>query len=590
MTLACIRSLAGVFAPAALLTLGCAPARITDDGGTGSDATGADGGASSSGSSSGGSSSGGGSSGDGSGPGSPGDGGTGTEPLPPPCAIPLSEVAQGIGGFVLDGEAEGDRSGFWVNGAGDLNGDGLADVVIGASDHNAMEIDNAGRAYVAFGKLDTEPVPLADVTAGLAGFAIDGESQHGHAGWSVSGAGDVNGDGLADVLVGTPRADPNGIDWAGRIYVVFGKAHTDKVTPESLEAGIGGFVIDGEGEHYDTGARVSSAGDVNGDGLADMIVGARSACPHDAYWAGRAYVVLGKQDTEPVSLASLQAGVDGFVLSGEVEHDNAGAAVGGAGDVNGDGFDDVLVGAPFADPNGDASGRVYVVFGSAGPESMLLEDVAQGIGGFPIDGEQLDSAGASVSGAGDVNRDGLADVILGAPFAGLGENGEEFDRAYVVLGKPDNERVPLEDVANGIGGFVIDGERGGGQSGDEIAGESVGGLGDVNGDGRSDVVVAGVGPDMEGEEVARVYVVWGKEDTDRVRMVDVAAGMGGFAMDSEGTTGGDQGGLSVAGAGDVNGDGIPDIIVGLPICNQGGMGYAGRTYVVFGGDFSCDGG
>ena len=138
----------------------------------------------------------------------------GTAWAPPP--IELAGVVAGKGGFVMNGIDPEDFSGRSVSGAGDVNGDGLADVIVGA--RNA---DPGGKSYVVFGKADWTPVNLADVAAGSGGFVMNGIDPGDGSGFSVSGAGDVNGDGLADVIVGAYGADPGGNSAAGESYVVF---------------------------------------------------------------------------------------------------------------------------------------------------------------------------------------------------------------------------------------------------------------------------------------------------------------------------------------------------------------------------------
>lgn len=346
--------------------------------------------------------------------------------------VQLTSVAQGEGGFVLDGEAEGDQSGSSVSGAGDVNGDGLADVIIGAPFAEPKGYCS-GRTYVAFGKVDTAPVQLSDLSRGEGGFVLDGAAEEDCSGVAVSGAGDVNGDGLDDLIVGAHLADPNG-DKSGRTYVVFGKADTGLVELNDIAGGVGGFALDGEAEVDISGARVSDAGDVNGDGLDDVIIGAHFADPNGSK-SGRSYLVFGKADTERVQLRAIAAGVGGFALDGEAENDFAGAAVGRAGDVNGDGLDDLIIGASYADPTDNGSGRTYVVFGKLDTERVQLGALS-GHDGFMLDGEAgLAHSGLTVSGAGDVNGDGLDDVIMSS-IQTFREEGTSPDRSYVVFGVP----------------------------------------------------------------------------------------------------------------------------------------------------------
>ncbi|UFP95687.1 FG-GAP-like repeat-containing protein [Gloeobacter morelensis] len=190
---------------------------------------------------------------------------------------------------------------------------------------------------------------VPSVSSRSQGFILNGSSTNDFSGKSVSGAGDVNGDGLDDVIVGADSASPDGLNIAGRSYVVFGKRNNRPVELADIESGTSprGFVINGSTANDNSGRSVSGAGDVNGDGLDDVIVGASGADPAGRYDAGRSYVVFGKRNTQPVELADIESGTSphGFVINGSTANDNSGESVSGAGDVNGDGLDDVIVGA-----------------------------------------------------------------------------------------------------------------------------------------------------------------------------------------------------------------------------------------------------
>ncbi len=238
---------------------------------------------------------------------------------------------------------------------------------------------------------------------GSNGFRLDGVAHGDASGTSVSNAGDVNGDGFADVIIGASGADPNG-DFSGSSYVVFGKAagFAADIDLSSLD-GSNGFRLDGVAEGNYSGASVSNAGDVNGDGFDDVIIGAYKADPNGDF-SGSSYVVFGKAIgfDSTLNLSSLN-GNNGFRLDGVAEYDYSGASVSNAGDVNGDGFDDVIVGALGADSNGEGSGSSYVVFGkAAGFATAMNLSSLDGSNGFRLDGEAYDSSGRSVSNAGDV--------------------------------------------------------------------------------------------------------------------------------------------------------------------------------------------
>ena len=480
---------------------------------------------------------------------------------------PIDLGALGAGGFRIDGIDADDFSGFSVSGAGDVNGDGVDDVIVGAANADPDDTSEAGESYVVFGKADSASIDLGALGSG--GFRIDGIDADDKAGFSVSGAGDVNGDGLDDVIVGAIGADPDDDSLAGESYVVFGKADSNPVELASLETDQRGFRIDGIDANDFSGLSVSGAGDVNGDGLDDVIVGAYLADPGGNSNAGESYVVFGKVDSASVNLDTL--GTGGFRIDGIDASDFSGRSVSGAGDINGDGLDDVIVGAYGAGPNGNSrAGESYVVFGKA--DSASIDLGVLGSGGFRIDGvDAEDFLGFSVSGAGDVNGDELDDVIVGAFGAGPDGN-PRAGESYVVFGKADSASIDLG--ALGSGGFRIDGVNA-----EDYSGFSVSGAGDVNGDGLDDVIIGAFGAYSGGNSTAgESYVVFGKADSASIDLATL--GTGGFRID--GIDAFDRSGVTVSGAGDVNGDGLDDVVVGADRADPDGNLRAGESYVVFG--------
>lgn len=496
-----------------------------------------------------------------------------------PTAIPLERIAAGVGGFAIDGDATDEYRGRVVSGAGDVNGDGYADLLVGADEADPNDAENSGRTYVVFGGTREPEVSLSRIAQGVGGFVINGETAGDGSGRSVSGADDVNGDGYPDLIIGSSVAEPGGASGSGRIYVVFGGVVDSPVLLANVAEGIGGFAILGEGFNDFLGRSVSGTGDVNGDGYADLLVGASGANPNDASDSGRSYVVFGGASESPVSLASIAEGLGGFAIDGEAATDSSGLSVSGAGDVNGDGYADLLVGAPGAANGASFSGKSYVVFGGFLESPVSLASVAAGTGGFAINGESAgDVSGLSVSGAGDVNGDGYADLLVGARDAdpnGASRSG----RSYVVFGGAVESPVSLVSIAVGEGGFVIDGEVA-----DDLSGCSVSGAGDVNGDGYADLLIGAYRADPNGAASSgRSYLVFGGDLDSPVSLTSIANGIGGFAMDGEATDVESESGASVSGAGDVNGDGYTDLFVGG---SGGGTSYIRRGYVIFGGDFT----
>src|SRR4028118_675052 len=305
----------------------------------------------------------------------------------------LSDLT-GSNGFTINGVAPYDTSGFSVSDAGDINGDGIADLIIGApgfTGRNPGATTTPGTSYVVFGSQAGFPANFELSTLnGTNGFALNGVAADDLTGLSVSGAGDVNGDGKDDLIIGAIRADPNGLIDAGSSYVLLGS--TSGFAPSIDLAtlnGINGFTINPIAAGDQLGSSVSGAGDVNGDGFADLSIGAPYADPNGLEQAGQSYVVFGSNNGFPTSLnVSDLDGNNGFTIDGIAEEDESGVSLSAAGDVNGDGIDDLIIGAYGADPNGEnKAGQSYVVFGSTGGFAPSLNlSALDGTNGFAING------------------------------------------------------------------------------------------------------------------------------------------------------------------------------------------------------------
>lgn len=496
---------------------------------------------------------------------------------PFPATLPLSSL-DGSNGFKLDGEAAGNDSGVSVSAAGDINGDGNDDLIVGASGASPSGL-LSGRSYVVFGANGgfAPVLPLSQLNR-TTGLKLDGEMVGDYSGLSVSAAGDVNGDGVGDLIIGACYGDPNGYQ-SGRSYVVFGASEGFAATLllSSLDGG-NGFKLDGEGARDLSGYSVSAAGDINDDGIDDLIVGAFGAGANGGA-SGRSYVVFGSRDgfAATLPLSSLN-GNNGFALDGESPYDYSGVAVSAAGDVNGDGVDDLIIGALKADSNAPNSGRSYVVFGSGdGFAASFPLSTLDGSNGFILDGEgESHYLGVSVSAAGDVNGDGIDDLIIGA--SGADPNGFASGRSYVVFGSDKGFAGSLAlSSLDGSNGFELDGEVEGDRSG-----RSVSSAGDINGDGIDDLMIGAPMANHAGINSGRAYVVFGsRQGFGATVALSSLNGANGFKLDGE--SAGDLLGRSVSAAGDVNGDGIDDVIVGAFGADPNGH-FSGRSYVVFGRD------
>ncbi len=454
-------------------------------------------------------------------------------------------------GFRIDGLAAGDLLGLSVAAAGDMNGDGRSDLILGA-----YGADAAWVLYGPAGGFDG-PVDLATLTP-QQGIRIDG------AGWRVAGAGDVNGDGLADAILGDRDADSD----AGEAFVLYGRI-APVAGPIDL-ATLGqdqGFRIAGLAPDAALGFSVAAAGDLNGDGLADVLVGAQVGDGDGGGFDndGAAYAIYGFEqaattyqidDLPPERLFRIEGAPSTF----------AGRRVASAGDVTGDGATDFLIFSPFVD-------GVYLVYGTPGGPSgtVELEGMTADQGAFLSGVEFLSNPRAGAAAAGDVDGDGIGDLILGAfrtssPPDFTGE-------AYVVYGRPGGLGAAAVDVA------ALDADRRltiVGAPFDQL-GYDVGSAGDVNGDGRSDLFVTGLNA-LDGAGLS--YVLYGQEGgiAGPVDLAALTPGQG-FRIDGADTL--DAAYIGAA-AGDVNGDGLADLLVGASLRNGPAGTFSGAVYVVFG--------
>jgi len=417
--------------------------------------------------------------------------------------------------------------GYSVSTAGDVNGDGYSDLIVGAPLYDNGE-ENEGKAFVYYGS--------ATGLSTTASWTAEGNQASANFGWSVSTAGDVNNDGYSDVLVGADTYS-NDQAYEGRAYVYFGSATgLSAVANWTAESDQGGSRF---------GWSVSTAGDVNGDGFSDVVVGA-PLMDIGEFEKGKTFIYYG-------SAAGPSPTPD---VTGEPDQGGSlfGFSVSTAGDVNSDGYSDVIVGAKTYHNPIYQQGTTFIYLGSAAGLSPVPNWKAGSLGSLVF----LASFGSSVSAAGDVNGDGKDDIIAGAM---------KFDNLEIV----DEGKVFAYYGTATIPSFTANWATESNQS-YAFMGSSVAGAGDVNNDGFADVIFGSERYDSGQVNEGKAFVYLGSP-----------TGLGNSAVwSAEGNQQEAWFGSLVSPAGDVNGDGYADVIVGSFLYSNG-QSAEGKVFVYHGG-------
>ncbi len=518
--------------------------------------------------------------------------------------IDAGELGETAGGATVEGQNADDHSGFATAAVGDVNGTaGVADLLIGAPNADQGGVD-AGQATLAFGGPE-----LQSNVGGLVALVYATGTPADFIGETVARAGDLNGDGVQDFLIGAPRSDQGGTD-AGAVYLVFGHSGLDELAPATLDLDdlascamptLCGVKFLGAGPGDEAGASISYAGDVNADGADDLVIGAPGASPGGKAQAGQAYLVYGPLAAGVVQLDTVGTSTAGLTFNGESAGDRLGVSVSQWEQQGGDGIDDLLLGAPGATALDEfgapipAAGYVYALQGGTGPGKLddsgspgviELSRVANGgadqVAGMVFLGAQSSgNLGRSITGAMDTNGDGVKDVLVagnGLVFAIPG------DGPKTVIGGTRTGGLSELGLARAFGDLDALADLGAVRyAASDADSLTVGPAGDLSGDGWDDFIVgAPLADGAAGADSGKAYVILGSPAPgggERV-LADVGQTVAGFVI--EGAAAGDGLGASVGGGFDLNADGVADGLAGAPFADAQAATIrdAGSIYVV----------
>jgi hypothetical protein len=505
--------------------------------------------------------------------------------------ISPSEVNLADADLTLVGEENGDWAGYFASPAGDVNADGLGDIIIGApmagnkvcpwpEDPCPGIPKGEGETYLILGRPESQwpasPMNLANADASFLG--CEAKSMTGR---QIYTAGDVNGDGYDDFLISGWKCGSN---FTGKAYLFLGRPNIDWGAEFPVEGADASFL--GENAWDFLAYYTSTAGDVNGDGYDDFLITSTHYDDGAVQDPGKTYLILGRSAADWGKDFPVEQADASFI--GEAEDDRIGRAATGVGDVNGDGYDDFLVGSISNDEGGINAGQNYLFLGRDendpswwGTDAPVTAADASFIGEsgpLVLPNGSLertgDESGRRVARAGDVNGDGLSDFLIGAALNDHDPGNPLYDAgaAYLILGRAAADWGMDFPLALADAKFLGEARR-------DQAGRRVSGAGDVNNDGYDDFLVGAPHNNRGGEIAGAAYLIYGRAEADWGRAFPLAeADVAYLGKPDIGVAGYD-----VAWIGDFSADGVDDLLVAA-YGGRNDVNVPGEVYVLLGSE------
>ncbi len=477
------------------------------------------------------------------------------------------DLAKSKADITIYGAKSADNLGKSIT-SGDINNDNMEDIIIGAPEADTLDRSDAGEVYVIYGtKLKSDKkIELSKTKADITIKGSTGDKL----GTSII-SGDINNDGIDDLIIGAPGLYPNGVN-AGYVYIIFGSSNFEANKVIDLNNNEADIRFRGPHQNSGLGKSVASA-DVNKDGISDIIMGSPRASPTEIVGTGAVYVFYGKSSFEPHERIELNNVRPDITIAGSNSLDNLGFSV-TSNDINDDGISDLIMGSINSD-NGimPDTGFVYVIYGRYNFEFNKIIDFSNTMADITIKGKISNGLLGTSLVSSDVNKDGIPDMIIGAPRAYTSDS-LSSGAVYIIYGDSNFEANKIIDLRTSNADLTIGGENILDRLGSSVSSD------DINKDRISDIIIGAPGAHLSGSPpTGATYVIFGNSQFEAEKFINLNQVPANIMI--RGSNDYDDLGYSVA-SGDINNDGISDVIVSAINADQPRKTNAGAVYVIYG--------